>query len=104
MGVSRGTTPTFRLTFPEESGVNLTQAANVYVTFKSNGRYLTKTGSALELTERTIDVFLSQEDTLQFSVGNVKIQVNWTTPDGLRLASHVIDTQFDENLIDRVIE
>ena len=46
MGVPQYTTPTFTLNFTEQS-LDLTQARNVYVTFKSEGTLITKTGEDL---------------------------------------------------------
>lgn len=102
MSVPIGTTPTFTLTFSEE--IDLTQAANVYVTFQSGTQTVTKTGDALQIAERSIGVLLSQEDTLAFLAGPVSIQANWTTPDGKRLASEIVKYQFDKQLLMRVIE
>ena len=104
MGVPRGTTPTFVLTFPEASGINLTLARNVYVTFCSGSKTLTKTGEDLELTETTISVFLNQAETLAFSDGLVKIQANWTMSDGSRAASEVVRYQLTEQLLQKVVE
>lgn len=77
----RGTTPTFSLTVPET--VDLTAAANIYVTFATmdNQNIVTKTGDDLEVTEHQVDVFLSQEETLLFAVGKIKLQINWTYND-----------------------
>ena len=44
MGVPRYTTPTFTLTFTEES-LDLTQASGIYVTFKQATLLITKTGN-----------------------------------------------------------
>lgn len=103
MSVPIGTTPTFILTFSEQSGVNLTQAANIYVTFRSGINTLTKTGIDLDIDERSIGVLLTQEETLAF-VSPVSIQANWTTPDGKRIASEVVSYQFDPQLLMKVIE
>ena len=112
MGVPRGTTPVFRLTFEEEE-IDLTTARNVYVTFKapvklslykSIDHVLTKTGDDLEVSEKEILVYLSQKETLLFPEGVIKIQANWTTPEGNRAASKVRLYSFTEQLLEKVVE
>jgi hypothetical protein len=102
MSVPRYTTPTFTLTFTEQ-GLDLTQATGVYVTFKQASLIITKTGDDLEITEKTISVFMDQEETARFCKGDVDIQANWTTGDR-RAASEVVSYDFSENLLQRVIE
>lgn len=46
MSAPRGTTPTLMLTF-KEANLDLTEAANVYVTFQFGPTQLTKTGEDL---------------------------------------------------------
>lgn len=104
MGVPRGTTPTFTLTFPQDSAVNLTEAVNVYVTFSCNRTTITKTGEDLEVAQKSVSVFLSQTETLAFSDGAVDIQVNWTTLDGKRMASDVVTYTFNRQLLLKEVE
>lgn len=101
--VSKGTTPTFTLTFAQDSGVDLTQAVHVYVSFKG-AKTIEKSDAELTITERTVGVYLSQAETLAISDGVVQIQVNWTYGDGSRAASEMVKYTFDDNLIGRVIE
>lgn len=106
MAVPRGTTPTFTLKFTE-TDLDLTQAYNVYVTFKVTRpieRTITKTGEALTVSEKQIGVFLTQAETLVFPVGPVKIQANWTTEEGKRVASTVVTYPLSEQLLERVVE
>ena len=65
MGVPQYTTPTFTLTFTEQA-LDLTQAQNVYVTFKSGETLMTKTGADLTIAEKSIGVYLSQEETAKW--------------------------------------
>lgn len=101
MGVARGTTPTFVLTFTDEE-LDFTQAEHVYVTFKSLGLTLTKTGEDLTVSEKEIQVFLPQEDTLQLH--DVQIQANWTTAGGVRAASTIVTYRMDDQLLEKVVE
>lgn len=102
MGIPKGTTPTFTLTFSDES-LDLTQAAHVYVTFK-NGTTITKADDDLTIAARQIDVYLSQAETLAFRQGATQIQVNWTYGDGSRAASEMVSFSFSNNLLDEVLE
>ena len=103
MGVPRYTTPTFELTFTEE-GLDLTQAAEVYVTFQANGCKITKTGEDLEVAAKKITVLMSQEETGGFPEGPVRIQANWLNPDGKRIASAIAVANISAQLLQRVIE
>ena len=103
MGVPQFTTPTFTLTFEEEF-LDLTEATNVYVTFKSKAYSVTKTGSDLTIGEKQIDVYLSQNETARFTVGDVEIQANWTTPNNHRAASEVVVYPISKQLLQKVIE
>lgn len=103
MSIARGTTPTFHLTFSENQ-LDLTTANNVYVTFEQNTRKLTKSGEALVVHEKQIDVYLDQKDTLGFRVGGVEVQANWTMANGRRASSEICVVEFSKQLLERVIE
>ena len=101
MSIPRGTTPTFTLTFPEE--VDLTEAAHVYVSFRG-GATIEKSDAELTVSAHTVDVVLSQAETLSLAKGIVQIQVNWTYADGSRAASEIASYDFGANLLNRVVE
>lgn len=103
MSVARGTTPTYILTFEEES-LDLTAANNVYVTFRKGTKVLTKTGNDIEVLPKRIEVYLNQKETLMFSQGEVKVQVNWTLAGGRRAASVVAAVDLSEQLLEKVVE
>ena len=103
MSVARGTTPTYILTFTEES-LDLTEANNVYVTFRKGAKILTKTGSDIEVSAQQIEVYLNQKETLSFSQGDVEVQVNWTLAGGKRAASEVVTIPLSRQLLEKVIE
>ena len=103
----KGTTPTFTLTLPD--GINLEDAANVYVTFTPNGTTgkLRKTGEDLEISRNVIQVFLSQAETLAFTDQAFKLQVNWTYQEGdvvKRAASEDVVLRIRDNLEAVVLE
>ena len=103
MSVARGTTPTYILTFEEES-LDLTTANNVYVTFRKGAKVLTKTGDDIEVSEKQIEIYLNQKETLSFSTGEVKVQVNWTMAGGRRASSEVVNIVLSEQLLEKVVE
>lgn len=102
----RGTTPTYILTLPQD--IDLDDAAEVVVTF-SDYHYkpiLEKSGADLGIEDNTISVFLSQEETLRFPEGKVRIQVNWTYNSGgqmLRACSEIATIHAQKNLKNEVI-
>lgn len=102
MAVTQYTTPTFTLTFTEE-GLDLTQARNVYVTFKGQGVNITKTGNDLTIEEKQIQVLMNQDETGQMH-DQIDIQVNWTLPNGIRAASDIVTVEIECNLLKRVVE
>ena len=99
-GWHRGTTPTnvFRV------NVDLTDAT-VFVTYSQRDKIIIeKTGSDLEVTSTQISSKLTQEDTLAFRPGSVKIQIRYVKSDGTADASNIISTTSEEILKDGVIE
>lgn len=99
--MTRGTTPTFILKLLE--GIDLSSAKNVYVTFRQGSNRLTKTGDALVVDGNTVDVFLSQEETLSFHTDTVELQLNWTYEDGKRACTNIVSVSVYKNLIPEVL-
>lgn len=102
MSVPQYTTPTFTLTFTEQT-LDLTQADHVYVTFRSGATKLTKSGDALTVGAKTIGVHLTQSDTARFASGKLEVQANWTIS-GNRFASESAAVEITENLLSEVVE
>lgn len=103
MATMQGTTPTFVLTLPDT--VDLTEASNVYVTFRQGSQNaLTKTGDDLIVYAHEVNVYMTQKDTLQFTNGAVYVQMNWTYSDGQRAATNVVKIDWDENLLKAVVK
>lgn len=98
----QGTTPTFTLTIDSET-VDLTAARNVYVTFEHRGGKLTKTGADIVVQAKTVDVYLTQEETLAFPVGSAKVQINWTYNDGSRASTIEEQILISDNLLKEVL-
>lgn len=99
----RGTTPTFTLTLNDNT-IDLTQASNVYATFKQGDKVLTKSGEDLTVTAKTVEVYLNQEESLSFLAGSkVAIQLNWTYAQGQRACSTIATVDINNNLIGSVL-
>lgn len=103
MSIARATTPTFTLTFTDDE-LDLTQMANVYVTFEQRSKSLTKSDNDIDIEQKQVSVYLDQEETLMFAEGVVEIQVNWTMPNGKRACSEVGSFILTKQLLRRVVE
>ena len=101
MGVPRYTTPVFTLTFSDQH-LDLTEATDVFVTFKQAGKLMTVTGEDLTVEKKSIAVSFTQEETAEFCVGDVEIQANWMVA-GKRAASEIVNYQFTDQLLKQVI-
>ena len=102
----RGTTPTYTFTLPDT--VDLTQADEVYVTFSkmNDDIIMTKTAEGLTVTAHTVEVYLSQEETLAFPNGKIQMQINWIYEQGglrKRACSVKMQINAERNLIDEVL-
>ena len=84
----RGTTPTHRFNVP----VDMTDAEVIYISYRQDDRVLVeKTGSDIAVTDRYLEVRLSQRETLLFSdKENIEIQIRAKFSDGTAIASNII--------------
>lgn len=80
----QGLTPTITITVPNDT--ELTEARNVYVSFKQGNKVL-KLTNGFEVYAHSVEVYLTQEQTLSFKAGTVEIQLNWTYASGQRGAT-----------------
>ena len=103
LDIIRGTTPTFTLRINDPS-VDFTEAENVYASFSQGKVSITKTGEDLDIYAQKIDVYLSQEETLKFSTGEIRIQLNWTYNNAARAATRIASVVVGENLIGKVLQ
>ena len=75
--------------------------ATIYITYKQAGKtIIEKTGSDIEVEENQITTRLTQEETLRFKTGPVKIQIRYVKQDGTADASNIIETRAEEILKD----
>lgn len=99
----RGTTPTIVIRVTGEDF----EGSTLYVTLEQNTVEITKTGTDVIVTPTetgsVVNVFLSQEETLQFSKGNAKIQIRWIDSSGIAQASPVKTIDVGEILLEGVI-
>ena len=108
MSAPRGTTPTFTLTFSEAT-LDLTGMSHVYVTFQKGITLLTKSDDDLTIAAKSIEVALSQEETLAFrgdpftEDAPIEIQANWTDLNGKRAASEVVKYVLSKQLLNEVV-
>ena len=82
---------------------NLRSITNV--TFCQSGKMLTKQSGTegVEITEHTVSVSLSQEETLRFTPGTVEVQLRGLTNGGDAFATNVARVAVKEVLLKEVI-
>ena len=102
MSVPIGTTPTFEFTL-QSNDVDLTAAAHVYVDIVG-AAHVSKSDTDLTIGEKTISVFLTQEETLSLGTGLIRFQANWTYTGGQRGGSAIGEYIFSDNLRREVLE
>lgn len=102
----RGTTPT--LIFNISEGLNLDNILDIWITVKNYSHKKTYKLSNREIEfepdERKMLVDMSQEDTLAFCVGKVKIQARFLTNENKAYASVIVEKDINEILQDGVIK
>lgn len=87
----RGTTPTITIT----TDIDLTQASNLFVTFKQGDRVVCeKTLDEVTVTENAVICELEQNDTLALKDGLVMIQIRATLGDS-KVASNIMTASVD---------
>lgn len=99
--MTQATTPTFTLTVPNE--VDLTQAAHIYFTLIQGANIISKSDTDLTVTAHSVEVFLTQAETLPFKAGKAALQLNWTYPDGSRACSNIASVSITANLLKVVV-
>lgn len=99
------TTPTFTLTLPE--GTDLGLASEVVCTIAKDGQEIaSKTGDDLVIDANVVEIYFSQEETKNFPLGVLGIQLNWTYIDGgktKRACSTIAQVNVSANLYKAVI-
>lgn len=85
----RGTTPTLILSF--EDATVFSGAEKIVVTFATDYKKVLfeKTENDFTINENTIEIDLTQEETLYFNEGNIQVQVNILYQNGKRATSTI---------------
>ena len=100
--MTQGTTPTLSLMLPSTS-TDLTEAAHVYATLEQGRKRITMSDEDLTVSAHQVDVYLTQEQTLQFVGGSVAVQLNWVYADNSRASSTIAKVDIGRNLLLEVI-
>lgn len=99
----RGTTPT--ICFSLLSSIDMDEIAQIWLTFSMPRTKLTFTGERVIISapNRKLYVKLTQEETLSFGTGNVKVQARILMRDGMAYASDVGELEVRGILMDGVV-
>ena len=101
-----GTTPTFTLKVTDDETLDFNSAEHIYFTIRQGSVSYTKQDEDITIVnEYTVQVTLSQEETLSFKYGlDAQVQLNWTYENGARAATKVMSVTLGKNLIREVLE
>ncbi len=95
----RGSTPLHTFTVDRDL-----REAVIYVTYQQNGvTVMERTNDSLSVTETSVALRLTQEETLEFQSGVIHIQIRYVLPDGTADASTIMQVPVQEILKDGVI-
>ena len=94
----RGTTPTLTIKL---NGMMVEDLKTIWVTFKQKDIVLTKTEADVgkDIEENALTVPFTQEDTLAFKSGNVKVQIRALLEDGTTAIASKIKTFDMEDIL-----
>lgn len=101
--LQRGTTPTHSFTLPDE--LKDASISSLYVTYKQNdGTVVEKSVDELSVSDGTVSVDLTQDDTLLFKANKkASVQIRLKLSSGQAFASDMIDLEVRDVLKDGVI-
>lgn len=108
MAIIRGTTPTLTFHVKNEQ-LDLNEIAEIWITFRTKAgvkvkdKTYSKEDVTIDAAEHTIELFLSQEDTLDFTDTNMVVQLRVRFDDDLAYASNIMDIQIGHILKEGVI-
>ena len=97
----RATTPTYILTLPQSSEVDLTTMSKVYFSLKQGNYKIDKEVTPTD--SKTVEVTLTQSETLNLKDGNAEIQLNWIDANDKRGATYVQAIRVDKQLLNEVL-
>lgn len=96
----RGTTPTLRITV---EGIQVESLTSIFLTLKQGNTELEKTNVEVDTENNRLIAELSQEETLMFDEGGVRVQFRALLENGKAVASNIVTTTMDEILMEGVI-
>ena len=105
--IIRGTTPT--ISFNVNTDLDLSEVAELWITFKTKPgtpvreKTYTKDDVTIDAENKRISLFLSQEDTLDFTNNPYNIQIRMRMNDDLAYASSIIEEPIGKILKDGII-
>lgn len=108
MAIIRGTTPTLTFHVKNEQ-LDLNEVAEIWVTFKTKAGVRPKEKTfdindvVIDAEEKTIELFLTQEDTLFFSDAAILVQLRVRFDSDLVYASNIMDVTIGQILKEGVI-
>ena len=97
----RATTPTHIF----DTDISLVPAQEIYVTYVQGNTRLEKTIEDVKVTDETLELELTQEETLMFAANDYKaaVQIRAKFPDGTAVASNIMNMRVAPILKDGVI-
>ena len=108
MAIIRGTTPTLTFHVKNEQ-LDLDTISEIWITFRTKAgvtireKNYTKEDVTIDAQEHTIELFLSQEETLDFTDTNMVVQMRVRFEDDLAYASSIIPIEIGHILKEGVI-
>ena len=108
MAIIRGTTPTLTFHVKNEQ-LDMTEIAEVWITFKTKAGVTVKEKNydiedvTIDAENKTIELFLTQEDTLDFAETNMVVQLRVRLDNDLAYASSIMDIDIGHILKEGVI-
>lgn len=99
----RGTTPAIKVRL---KGIELSTLQSLYLTFEQGNIELTKNldDVTIDASDNSLSVTLSQQETLGFNDGDVKVQIRAMTVDGDAIASNIKTVSLGHILKEGVIQ
>ena len=97
----RGTTPTLRCKI---RGIRVSELDQVWITIRQKSYEVTKTLEDIIVNDfnNAFDVYLTQEETLGFHTGEVRVQLR-ALKDDVAIASNIVDSEMKKILKEGVI-
>ena len=97
--MTRGTTPTYRISFKE--AIDFEEVDTFQVTIQQNRHQLTKTDGVIE--DDKLLIYLTQEETLGFMDGTAELQVRGKFKGDIAFASNIVEVPVKRVLNQEVI-